>query len=93
MLYEYYFQGRKPSNAQVLAKINEGIKDDATIIEISWGENMITLDKQLFNGKREAWVGYGWIRNIAGSDLANHINKVYNDKFMKDHFQFIHVGG
>lgn len=41
-LYEYYFEGRKPSNKQVLNKINEGIADNARIIEISWGENMVT---------------------------------------------------
>ena len=89
-LYEYYFEGRKPSNKQVLAKINEGIEDNARIIEISWGENMVTLQRLGFNNE---WDGSGWIRNIAGSDLANHINKVYNDKFVKEHFQFIHVGG
>jgi hypothetical protein len=88
--YEYYFEGRKPSNKQVLAKINEGIEDNARIIEISWGENMVTLQRLGFNNE---WDGSGWIRNIAGSDLANHINKVYNDKFVREHFQFIHVGG
>jgi hypothetical protein len=90
MLYAYYFEGRKPSNKQVLARINEGIKDNARIIEISWGENMITLQNTEFNNE---WYGSGWIRNIAGSDLANHINKVYNDKFVREHFQFVHVGG
>lgn len=89
-LYEYYFEGRKPSNKQVLNKINEGIKENARIIEISWGENMITLQRIGFN---QEWYGSGWIRNIAGSDLANHINKLYNQKFIKDHFQFVHIGG
>lgn len=89
-LYEFYFEGRKPSNKQVLAKINEGIKENARIIEISWGENMVTLERVGFN---KEWYGSGWIRNIAGSDLANHINKLYNQKFIREHFQFIHVGG
>ena len=44
-MYEYYFEGRKPSNAQVLKKINEGINEGNNLIEISWGENMITLQK------------------------------------------------
>jgi hypothetical protein len=88
-LYEYDFEGRKPSNSQVLKKINEAIKENASMIHISWGENRITLQQEF----KFKWYGSGWIRNIAGSDLANHINKVYNDKFLKEHFQFIHVGG
>jgi len=92
MLYEYEFTGRKPSNKQVLSKINEGIKENARIIEISWGENMVTLERTRIGAGIE-WYGSGWIRNISGADLANHINKLYNQKFIKEHFQFVHVGG
>lgn len=93
-MYEYYFDAtkRKPSNAQVLKKINEGINEGNDYIEISWGENMITLEKQLINGKREAWYGSGWIRNISGSDLASKINEAKQSKFISDHFQFIKMG-
>ena len=90
-MYEYYFTGRKPSNKQVLAKINEGIKENARIIEISWGENMVTLERTRAGAGIE-WYGSGWIRNISGSDLANHVNKLYNQKFIKEHFQFVHIG-
>ena len=76
-IYEYYFQGRKPSNAQVLKRINEGIRENARVIEISWGENMITLQRI---GLNECWHGSGWIRNIAGSDLAVKINSVLHNK-------------
>lgn len=79
-MYEYYFQGRKPSNAQVLKKINEGINQGNDYIEISWGENMLTLEKQLINGKRDAWYGSGWIRNISGADIAVKINSVQTNK-------------
>lgn len=89
-LYEYYFEGRKPSNKQVLNKINEGIKEGARVIYISWGENRIELQRV---GLNTQWIGLGWIRNIAGSDLANHINEVYNKKFVREHFQFVHIGG
>ena len=92
-MYEYYFTGRKPSNKQVLAKINEGIKQGENYLEISWGENMITLDKQLINGKRDVWYGSGWIKNISGYDLASKINQVEANQFIKNHFQFVHVGG
>jgi hypothetical protein len=80
MLYEYYFQGKKPSKAQVLKQVSEGDKQNATLIEISWGENMLTLDKQLFNGKREAWYGYGWIKDISGDDIAKALNSKKENK-------------
>ena len=76
-MYEYYFEGRKPSNAQVLKKINEGINEGNNLIEISWGENMITLQKIGYNN---LWQGYGWIRNISGADLAVKINSVQTNK-------------
>ena len=78
-IYEYYFEGRKPSNKQVLSKINEGIKENARIIEISWGENMVTLERTRVGAGVE-WYGSGWIRNIAGSDLANKINSVVRNQ-------------
>lgn len=67
---EYIFKGNKPSNAQVLKKINEAINNREDLIELYWGENSITLD---FNGI--IWNGWGWIRNISGSDLAYKINE------------------
>lgn len=92
MLYEYEFTGRKPSNAQVLKQVNEGINQGADMIHISWGENRIEIFKGLAH-KPDFLFGSGWIRNISGSDLANHVNKLYNQKFIKEHFQFVHVGG
>lgn len=74
---EYNFTGRKPSNAQVLKKINEAINNGEDLIELYWGENSITLDKQRING---IWYGWGWIRNISGADLAVKINSVQHNK-------------
>jgi hypothetical protein len=74
---EYVFNGRKPSNAQLLKKINEAINNGEDLIELYWGENAITLDKQRING---IWCGWGWIRNISGSDLAVKINSVQHNK-------------
>lgn len=74
---EYVFKGNKPSNAQLLKKINEAINNGEDLIELYWGENSITLDKQRING---IWCGWGWIRNISGADLATKINaKMHND--------------
>ena len=88
-MYEFYFEGRKPSNAQVLKKINEAINQGNKLIEISWGENMITLQK---TGYSDLWQGYGWIKNIAGSDIAYKLNEAVQDKFISERFQFIKVG-
>ena len=37
MLYDYYFEGRKPSIKQVLKQVQEGIRQNARTIEVSWG--------------------------------------------------------
>lgn len=79
-MYEYFYKGRKPSNQQILKQVNQGINEGHDYIEISWGENVITLDKQLVNGKRECWYGWGWIRNISGADIATKINQVQTNK-------------
>ena len=74
---EYVFKGNKPSNAQLLKKIKEAINKGEDLIELYWGENSITLEKQRING---IWCGWGWIRNISGADLATKINSVQHNK-------------
>lgn len=71
MIYEHYFDGRKPSKSQVIQVIKRGLKEGHHMFEIAWGENMVTLDKQFSN----RWAGWGWIKNISGSDLADQFNR------------------
>lgn len=71
MLYEYDFTGRKPSIAQVLKQVREGIRQNCRVIQISWGENRIDIERSC-NGL--FWLGSGWIRNISGYDIANDLN-------------------
>ena len=71
MLYEYYFQGRKPSIKQVLKQVAEGTRQNSRVIEISWGENMITIERLGSNGN---WYGSGWIKGISGHDIAQDLN-------------------
>jgi len=71
MLYEYYFQGRKPSIKQVLKQVEEGIKQNSRVIEISWGENMLTIERV---GANTQWYGYGWSKGIGGDDIAHDLN-------------------
>lgn len=68
-MYTFYFAGRRPSNAQILKKINEAINKGYDLIEVSWGENMITIERT-----NSGWYGFGWIKTISGSDLADKIN-------------------
>jgi len=89
-MYEYTFEGRKPSNAQVLKKINEAINLGNRVIESNWGENQILIQKM---GGYKLWYGVGWIKNISGSDIANKLNEAHEAKrFIKEHIQFIKVG-
>lgn len=89
-MYEFTFQGRKPSNAQVLKKVNEGINLGNRVIEINWGENQILLQKI---GGHKLWYGVGWIKNISGADIATKLNDQRDiKKFLNEHIQFVKVG-
>lgn len=71
MAQEIVFKGNKPSKKQVLAKALDRVKQGHTLIEIYWGENGMTLDKQSING---IWCGFGWIKDISADDIAKQIN-------------------
>jgi hypothetical protein len=66
------FTGRKPSKAQVLAKVKFLAAAGVTLIEVYWGENSITLDKENSNG---SWYGWGWLKDISADDIAKELNK------------------
>lgn len=68
---EIVFKGKKPSEKQVFSKALERVKQGHTLIEIYWGENGITLDKQRING---IWCGFGWIKDISADAIAKKIN-------------------
>ena len=70
-IHEEYFEGRKPSKSQLVRSIKRGLKQGYTDFELSWGENMINLQKNQDN----TWFGWGWIKNISGSDLADQFNR------------------
>jgi hypothetical protein len=89
MLYEHYFEGRKPSIKQVLKQVNEGIRQNARVIEVSWGENMVTLQRIGYN---EHWHGSGWIKGISGYDIAIDLNKKHSQEFVRKHFAVYNIG-
>jgi len=72
-IYEQYFDGRKPSENQVINAIKRGLSKGFSQFELSWGENMVTLEKGRAGVNQ--WIGWGWIKNISGSDLADQFNR------------------
>ena len=70
MLYEFEFEGRRPSKAQVKKCAIQAIKEGYPLISITWGENWISLNNEL-----GYITGRGWIKNIGGDDLANELNQ------------------
>lgn len=71
MLCEYEFHNRKPSIKQINACINNALKENASMILISWGENRIDIERSYNN---QYWTGSGWIKNISGYDIAKGLN-------------------
>ena len=69
-VFDYGFEGRCPSKAQVAKIAKAGMGSGANFIEIWWGENMIEIQKA-YNGH---WFGRGWIRSISGQDLAEELS-------------------
>ena len=73
-MYIHEFTGRAPSAPQIKAHVKKAIMAGHDWIQLSWGENQITLEKQKFNGFFGPWYGQGWIRRIGGDDIAREIS-------------------
>lgn len=76
-MYEFYFEGRRPSKAQLQKHIKQALLKNEHSIELSWGENMINLEKQRINN---TWVGWGWMKSISGDDLAKWLNDNFTQR-------------
>ena len=70
------FTGKKPSKAQILSRVKQLALRGSTFIEVFWGENWLTLDKQ-FN---DSWYGHSFIKNISGESIANELNTLRKAK-------------
>jgi hypothetical protein len=60
----------KPSKPTLMAAIRKALNNKATVIQLTWGENQITIE-------RSSWGldGHGWIGKNGGQDLAQAITK------------------
>jgi len=68
-MYTKDFTGNKPSKAQVTKAITEGLKAGHRSVAVNWGENQI----EVWKGNCGTVMGWGWIRSIGGSDIAETI--------------------
>jgi hypothetical protein len=84
------YEKRKPSRAVIMRTLGEYLKQGGKAFEFCWGENMIDV---YFDPRDKKWHGTGWIKEIGGDSLAEELNDICKEaqKFIKDHFQFIHV--
>ncbi len=61
---------RKPSITVLRAALARAVRAGNVFIQLTWGENQITLEKTQWG-----WDGHGWIGRTGGSDLAQEINR------------------
>jgi len=90
-IINFEFHNQKPSKKQIMGCIDNAIKGDAKAINISWGENCIEL---IYHDRHMQWYGYGWIKTIGGSDIADGMNKPKQSnttEFMRQHFNLLGV--
>ena len=73
-MYTFEFTGRAPSAAQLRAHAKKAAAAGHALIELTWGENQITLERRAPNGFFGPWFGHGWIRRAGGDDLARELS-------------------
>ncbi len=60
----------KPSITTLKAAIKKAAAAGKTWIQLTWGENQITIERGAWG-----WSGGGWIGRNGGQDLANELNR------------------
>ena len=61
---------RKPSFVQLNCAIRDARAKGETFIQLTWGENQITLERGSLG-----WDGRGWIAKTGGYDIAQKLNR------------------
>lgn len=61
---------KKPSFVQINCAVRDARKNGETFIQLTWGENQITIERGSYG-----WAGYGWIGKTAGHDIASKLNR------------------
>jgi hypothetical protein len=60
----------KPSITTLKAAIKKATAKGETWIQLTWGENQITIERTPYG-----WTGRGWIGRNGGQDLANELQR------------------
>lgn len=60
----------KPSITTLRAAIKKAVSKGETFIQLTWGENQITIERTQWG-----WGGRGWIGKNGGYDLARSIKE------------------
>ena len=60
----------KPSITTLRAAIKKAAQAGENVIELTWGENQITIEQTPYG-----WTGYGWIGRNGGQDLAHELQR------------------
>lgn len=61
----------KPSITTLKAAIKKAVAKGETWIQLTWGENQITIERGPWG-----WQGRGWIGKHGGQDLANELSRL-----------------
>ena len=62
----------KPSKPTIIARVRKALNNKNDFIIISWGENQITIEKNIYG-----LIGRGWIGKNSGHDIAQ-LFKMHN---------------
>lgn len=60
----------KPSITTLRAAIKKAAQAGETWLQLTWGENQITIERTPWG-----WTGHGWIGRNGGQDLANELQR------------------
>jgi hypothetical protein len=60
----------KPSVTTLRAAIVKAVNAGETWVQLTWGENQITIERGPYG-----WMGRGWIGKNGGQDLINYLTR------------------
>lgn len=76
MITQHQF-ARKPSIVSLRSALRRAIARGSNFIQLTWGENEIVVERTQYG-----WIGYGWISQVGGADLAQELDQEAKEKFL-----------
>jgi len=77
MIVQHYCTNyaNKPSVTTLRAALRKAAAQGGDFIQLSWGENQITVERTNYG-----WTGTGWIGKNGGQDLAHELELAHRKK-------------